>query len=219
MSVRSLLCLSLQFPRINSNFMCSANHARCSPCRWCVPDPPPYASATRCRACCITWPLGLGVCVALSAVTGLGESGELGSESPSEEEKYPLEARRGRWNIVLVWNTPRPSKEVIGILRQDGESGSPTPLRLCSPLSEREVCARAPTVPADERTPLSSVALTAVEESDRIGGLLDEQSVTVSLGFHYGKHPYRGAAAVLDMERSAQPRQQWAFFSSILREF
>lgn len=78
----------------------AVKHAMCSPCCRRVPSPPPCASVIRHLACCITWPLGLGVCVALSAVIGLGESGELGSESPSEE-KYPLERRRGRWNIDL----------------------------------------------------------------------------------------------------------------------
>lgn len=53
----------------------------------------------RSRACCIAWPLGLGVCVALSVVSDLGDSGELGIES---EEKYPLDVRRGRLKIVLV---------------------------------------------------------------------------------------------------------------------
>lgn len=63
----------------------SVQYSRSSPCCWGVPSPPPRASAIRCMAWFITWPVGLGVCVALSAVSGLDESGELGIESPSEE--------------------------------------------------------------------------------------------------------------------------------------
>lgn len=105
-------------------------------------------------------------------------------------------------------------------MRQDGESGSPTPLGLCSPMSEREVCARAPTVPADERTPLSSVALTAVEASDRIGGLLDEQSVTVSLGFHYsGKDPLWRSFSCAGHGTKRSFASAMDFFSSNPRDF
>lgn len=187
----------------------------CSPCCWCVLSPPPCASAMRCKAWFITWPLGLGVCVALSAVTGLGESGELGSESPSEE-KYPLEERRGRWNTDL--NTPRPSEEVIVlVLHRDCESGSPPPLESrrpnlrAPPSFGRGVCVEAPTAPAGGGSPpLSSVAVTAVEPSERFGGLLDEQSGTVSLGFHHSAQTAYSLRSLLHLELQLDKWQRTA---------
>lgn len=95
-------------------------------------------------------------------------------------------------------------------LHQDGDCGSPPPVdpgwpTLRSPRSvagfEREVCAEAPAAPTGGGSPpLPSVAVTAVEPSDRFGGLLDEQSSTVNLGFHYSaqyslKSAASGAAA------------------------
>ena len=199
----------------------AVNHRLCmqkclfSPCSWCVPGP--RSSAMRCRACCITWPVGLGVCVALSTVSGLGESGELGSESPSEE-KYPLEARRGRWNIDLFWNTPRLSRGEMGLpLRQDGESGSPPALVLgwpeldALPVSEREVCAEAPAAPAgDGSPPLPWPAVTAVDPSELFGGLLDEQSGTVSLGFHHSGQTAYSLTSLLHVELQLDLKQRAA---------
>ncbi|KAF0027726.1 hypothetical protein F2P81_020467 [Scophthalmus maximus] len=147
----------------------------------------------RCRACSIAWPAGLGVCVARSAVaTGRGESG---SESPSKE-KYPLEERRGGANMDLFRNTPKVSTVDL-VLHRAGDSGSPPPppppvepvepglrsLLLLLLLSfNRELCAEAESPP-----PLSSRAVNA--PSDRFGGLLDEQSGTVSLGSHHSAPP------------------------------
>lgn len=167
----------------------------CSPCCCSVPSPAPGGSFMRCKACLITWPVGLGVCVARSAVTGLGESGELGCESLSKE-KYPLEERRGELNIDLFWNTPRLSTGEMALgLRRGGESGSPPPVeprwpQRRSPLSfERVVCAEAPAAPRGAGSPpLSSLGVTAVEPSDRVGGLLGEQSGTVSLGSHHSAY-------------------------------
>lgn len=145
----------------------------CSPC--CVPGPSPCTSPMRCRACISTCPVRLGVCIALSDITGFGESGELGNESQSEE-KYPLEERRGKRNIVRLWKTSK----LFGVLHQEGESGSPPPVE---PRFKRDVCA--PVAPTGGRSPpLASDAVTAVEPSDEFGGLLNEQSGTVSLAGH-----------------------------------
>lgn len=80
-------------------------------------------------------------------------------------------------------------------LHPDGESGSPPPVELRwprlrspppPPSSEREVCAGAPAAPAAGASPpRPGAAVTAVVPSGRFGGLLGEQSGTVSLGFHH----------------------------------
>lgn len=71
------------------------------------------------------------------------------------------------------------------VLHQDGDSGSPPPppvesvrpkLRSPPPWSEREGSGGSPSLPC--------VAVNMGEPSVRFGGLLDEQSGTVSLGFH-----------------------------------
>lgn len=104
------------------------------------------------------------------------------------------------------------------VLQQDSESGSPNPLEFRSPpWSGREVCAEAPAAPVGGGTPpLPRVAVTAVEPSERFGGLLDEQSGTVSLGFHhYGQTAY-SFKSLLHVElqlcgtrSSALLRQEW----------
>lgn len=82
------------------------------------------------------------------------------------------------------------------VLHRGGESASsPPPVeprwpKLRSPPPppsfERDVCAEAPAAPSTcGSPPLSSLAVTSVEPSDWFGGLLDEQSGTVSLGFHH----------------------------------
>lgn len=116
-----------------------------------------------------TWLVRLGVCMALSAISGFGESGELGNESQSEE-KYPLEERRGKRNIVLLWKTAK----LVGVLAQEGESGSPPPVDVCAPVAAT----------GGGSPPPSSDAVTAVEPSGSFGGLLNEQSGTVSLAGH-----------------------------------
>lgn len=62
---------------------------------------------------------------------------------------------------------------------------------------EREVCAEAPPAAAGGGSPpLPSVALTVVEPLDPFGGLLDEQSVTVNLGFHhYAQYSLKSVAS------------------------
>ncbi|MEQ2212226.1 hypothetical protein XENOCAPTIV_027716 [Xenoophorus captivus] len=133
----------------------------------------------------ITWPVGLAVCVALSAVTGCGESGELGSESQSKE-KYPLDERRGGRKIDLLRNTSK----LAGLMEQgcESESGSSPPPAVtpgcCAPL--RCLCFEERGVRAEDAgsPPVPSAGVTSVEPSRRFGGLLDEQSVTVSVGFH-----------------------------------
>lgn len=203
----------------------------CSPCCCCVLSPLPCTSAMRCRAWFITWPVGLGVCVPLSADAGLGESGELGSESPSEE-KYPLEDRRGRWNIDLVWNTPRPSRgEIVLVLHLDCESGSPPPLSSgwpnlrSPPLFVREVRVGAPAALTGVGSPpLSSVAVTVVKPSERFGGLLDEQSGTVSLDFHHSAQTAYSFRSLLHLELQLDKWQRTAasgldlvsFFPSVI---
>lgn len=135
-----------------------------SPCARRVAGPPPCSTDILCRAWFITWPVGLTVCVDLSTVAALGEGGGLGSTSPSKE-KYPLDERRGNRNIDLLRNTSKPA----GVLEaQGGDSGS-------LPWIERAAA------PADGGSPpLPSAGLTWVEPSRRSGGLLDEQSGTVS---------------------------------------
>lgn len=108
------------------------------------------------------------------------------------------------------------------VLRHDGDSGSPNSLEPRSPpLSEREVCAEAPAAPAGGGSPsLPRVAFATVEPSDRFGGLLDEQSDAVSLGFHHSGQtaysltsllhvelPRRSGASGMDLGDSF-----WAFF-------
>lgn len=146
----------------------------CSPCCRCAPGPPPRA-----RAWFITWQAGLGVCVALSAVSGFGDSGEFGCESLSNE-KYPLDWRRGRWNIVLVWYTPK-----LALNLEDGESGSRPADGGSSPLP-------------------SGVGATSVEPSGGFGGLLDEQSGTVSLGFHHSARVANSLTSVTRLELRIQ---------------
>lgn len=93
------------------------------------------------------------------------------------------------------------------VLYQDGESGSPPPVELLwpklrsPPLSKREVCAEAPAAPAgDGSPPLPCVPATAVEPSDRFGGLLDEQSGTVSLGCHHSGQTAYSLTSLLHVE-------------------
>lgn len=108
------------------------------------------------------------------------------------------------------------------VLYQDGESGSPNPLEPRSPpLSEREVCAEAPAARASGGTPLlPRAAVTAVGPSDRFGGLfgglLDEQSGAVSLGFHHSGQTAYSLTSLLHAElqlcrtrNSALLRQEW----------
>lgn len=92
-------------------------------------------------------------------------------------------------------------------LHPDDKSGSPPPVELgwptlrSPPLSEREACAEAPAAPTDGGSPpLPCVAVTAVEPSDRFGGLLDEQSGTVSLGFHHSGQTAYSLTSLLHVE-------------------
>lgn len=125
--------------------------------------------------------------MALSAVTGCGVSGELGSESQSKE-KYPLDERRVGRKIDLL----RKTSKLAGLTEQGGESESgslPPPAVPAAPGCSAQLrslrfdrrgfraeAAGSPSVPSSE--------VTSVEPSRRFGGLLDEQSVTVSVGFH-----------------------------------
>lgn len=92
-------------------------------------------------------------------------------------------------------------------LHPDNKYGSPPPVELgrqtlhSPPLFEREVCAEAPAAPTGGGSPpLPCVAVTAVEPSDRFGGLLDEQSGTVSLGFHHSGQTACSLTSLLHME-------------------
>lgn len=150
--------------------------------------------------------------MALSAVTGLWVSGELGTESPSLE-KYPLDERRGGSG----GHTPRRSgREMTLVLHQEGDRGSPPPadpgrpeLRSARLLAGFDwlVCAESPAAPADGGSPsLSSV--TVVEPS----GLLDEQS-TVSL------LPAQRAYSLLHLELQLDMLKRTATAGATLKHF
>lgn len=125
--------------------------------------------------------------MALSAVTGLGESGEPGTGSPSKE-KYPLDGRRREGNIDILRNTSK-SAGVLG--EQSADSGSPPAAHGSLAGIERAVRAEPRVAPTDGGSPPlpPSVDVTPGEPSGRFGGLLEEQSGTVRVDWHLPKQP------------------------------